>query len=136
MACHRKPCQVVSLPGTGTASPTPSAEGDAVCTMHHREQTTCPPGHLQHPMSQEGKKYHQGQYTPDPLPVHPASIQKAMSVQVLQSCDREIEAVFQSQGLQIVKQLSLAQRGGCLPTDLISLATLINGTLVTLIMPL
>ena len=31
-------------------------EGDVVCATHHRGQTTCPPGHLQHPMSQEGKK--------------------------------------------------------------------------------
>ena len=36
-------------------------EGGAVCSMHHQGQTTCPPGHLQHPMSQEGQKYHQGQ---------------------------------------------------------------------------
>ena len=40
------------------------------------------------------------------------------------------------QGHQIAKQPSIAQRGGCVPTDLISLATLINGILVTLIMPL
>ena len=46
--------------------------------------------------------------------------------------DREIEKKLISQGQHIVKQPSLAQRGGCLPTDLISLAALINGTLVTL----
>ena len=87
-------------------------------------------------MSQEGQKDHQGQQPPEPLPVHPAIIQKARSVQVHQSWDREIEAVFQTQGHQIVKQPPLAQRGGCLPTDLISLATLINGTHATLIIPL
>ena len=38
-------------------------EGGAVCTPHHRGQTTCPPGHLQRPMSQEGRKDHQGQQT-------------------------------------------------------------------------
>jgi hypothetical protein len=53
---------------------------------------------------------------------------------VHQSWDREIENQLLSQGHQIVKQPSLAQRGGCLPADLISLATLINGTRVTLIM--
>ena len=58
-----------------------SPEGGAVCIT----QTTCHPGHLQHPMSQEGQKEHQGQ-PPKPLPVHPAIIQKARSVQVHQSC--------------------------------------------------
>jgi hypothetical protein len=47
-------------------------------------------------MSQEGQKDHQGQQPAEPLPVHPAIIQKARSVH--QSWDREIEAVFQSQG--------------------------------------
>ena len=46
-------------------------EGSAVCTPHHRGQTTCPPGHLQHPMSQEGQKGQQS-----------AIIQKARLVQV------------------------------------------------------
>uniref|UniRef100_A0A673ZB86 Reverse transcriptase domain-containing protein n=1 Tax=Salmo trutta TaxID=8032 RepID=A0A673ZB86_SALTR len=37
--------------------PQPQGSPDgAVYTTHHRGQTTCPPGHLQHPMSQEGKK--------------------------------------------------------------------------------
>ena len=113
-----------------------SPEGVAVCPMHHWGQTTCPPGHLQHQMSQEGQKDHQGQQPPEPLPVHPVSIQKARSVEVHQSWTKEIESVFQSQGHQIVKQPPVAQRGCCLPTDLISLDTLINGTLVTLIIPL
>jgi hypothetical protein len=43
---------------------------------------------------------------------------------------------WKSQGHQIVKQPLLAQRGRGLPTDLMSLATLIHGSLVTLIMPL
>ena len=30
----------------------------AVCTTHHQGQTTCSPGQLQHPMSQEGQKDH------------------------------------------------------------------------------
>ena len=59
-----------------------SPEGSEVCTTHHRGQTTCPPGHLHHPMSQEGQKDHQGQQPPEPLPVHPAIIQKVRSVQV------------------------------------------------------
>ena len=42
-------------------------------------------------MSQEGQKDHQGQQPPEPLPVHPAIIQKARSVQVHQSWDRETE---------------------------------------------
>jgi hypothetical protein len=33
---------------------------------------TCPPGHLQHPMSQEGQTDNQGQQPTEPLPVHPA----------------------------------------------------------------
>jgi hypothetical protein len=45
----------------------------------------------QHPMSQEGQKDHQGQQPPEPLPVYPAIIQKARSVQVHQSWDRETE---------------------------------------------
>jgi hypothetical protein len=39
-------------------------------------------------MSQEGQKDHQGHQPPEPLPVHPAIIQKARSVQVHQSWDR------------------------------------------------
>ena len=50
------------------------------------------------------------------------------------SWDRETEAIFQSQDHQTVKQPSLTQSGCCLHTDLKSLATLINGSLVTLIM--
>ena len=65
-------------------------------------------GHLQHPMSQEGQKDHQGQQPPEPLPVHPAIIQKAKSVQVRQSWDRETEKQLLSQGLQTLKQQSLA----------------------------
>ena len=38
---------------------------------------TCPPGHLHHPMSQEGQNDHQGHQPPEPLPVHTATIQKA-----------------------------------------------------------
>ena len=51
------------------------------CTTHHWGKTTCPPWHLHHPMSREGKKDHQGQQPPESLPVHPAIIQKARSVQ-------------------------------------------------------
>ncbi|KAM9402139.1 uncharacterized protein ACWYII_029367 isoform 1-T2 [Salvelinus alpinus] len=61
------------------------------CTTHHRGQTTCPPRHLQHPMSQEGQKVNHGQQPPEPLLVHPVIIQKARSVQVHQSWDRETE---------------------------------------------
>jgi hypothetical protein len=51
---------------------------------------------------------------------------------VHQSWDRETEKQLLSQGHQTVKQPSLTQRGCCLHTDLKSLATLINGSLVTL----
>jgi hypothetical protein len=61
-------------------------------------QTTCPPGHVQHPMSQEGQKDHQGQQPPEPMPVHPATIQKVMSVQVHQSWVRETEKQLLFQG--------------------------------------
>ena len=52
------------------------------------------------------------------------------------SRDRETEKQLLSQGHQTVKQTSLTQRGCCLNRDLKSLATLINGSLVTLIMAL
>jgi hypothetical protein len=87
--------------------PQGSPEGSAICTTHHQGQTTCPPGDQQHPMSQEGQKDHQGQQPPEPLPVHPAIIQKARSVQVHQSWDRETEKQLLSQGHPIIKQPSL-----------------------------
>ena len=87
---------------------TSTPEGSEVCTTHHRGKTTCPPGHLHHPMSQEGQKDHQGQLPSEPLPVHPAIIQKARSVQVHQSRDRETEKQLLSQGHQTVKHPSLA----------------------------
>ena len=74
--------------------PQGSPEGGAVCTTHHRGQTTCPPGHLQHLMSQEGQKDHQGQQPPKPLPVHPATIQKEMSVQVHQAGKERLKNSF------------------------------------------
>ena len=82
-----------------------------------RGQSTCPPGHLHHPMSQEGHKDHQGQQPPEPLPVHPAIIQKARSVQVHQSWDRETEKQLLSQGHQTVKQPPLTLSGCCQHTD-------------------
>ena len=77
-----------------------SPEVCAVCTTHHRGQTTCPLGQLQLPMLQKGQKDHQGQQPPEPLPVYPAIIQKARSVQVHQSRDRETEKQLLSQGHQ------------------------------------
>jgi hypothetical protein len=55
-------CTIESiLPGMATAlQPRGSPEDDTVCPTHHRGQTTCPPGHLQHPMLQEGQKDCQG----------------------------------------------------------------------------
>ena len=92
-------------------------QSSEVCTTHHRGQTTCPPGHLHHPMSQERHKDHQGQQPPEPLPVHPAILQKARSVQVHQSRDRETEKQLLSQGLQTVKQPPLTLSGCCQHTD-------------------
>ena len=46
------------------------------------------------PMSQEGQKDHQGQQPPEPLPVHPAIIQKSRSVQVHQSGDVRLKNSF------------------------------------------
>ena len=91
----RASCRAVSPPGMATApsSTQGSPEGGAVCTTHHWGQTTCPPGHLQHPMSHEGQKDHQGQQPPEPLPVHPAIIQKARSVQVHQSGDGKTASI-------------------------------------------
>ena len=82
-------------------------------------------GHLHHPMSQEGHKDNQGQKPPEPLPVHPAIIQKARSVQVHQAGTTEKQLL--SQGHQTVKQRSLAQ-SGCwqhINIDSKSLATLL-----------
>ena len=84
------------------------------------------PGHLHHPMSQEGHKDHHGQQPPKPLPVHPAIIQKARSVQVHQSWDRETEKQLLSQGHQTVKQSPLTLSGCCQHTDSTP-ATLIMG---------
>ena len=64
-------------------------------------------------MLQEGHKDHQGHQPPEPLPVHPAIIQKARSVQVHQSWDRETEKQLLSQGHQTVKQQSLTLSGCC-----------------------
>ncbi|XP_064869472.1 high affinity 3',5'-cyclic-AMP phosphodiesterase 7A isoform X4 [Oncorhynchus nerka] len=54
-----------------------SPEGGVVSLTPHRGHTACPPGHLQHPMSQEGQKDHQGLQPLAPQPVHPLIIQKA-----------------------------------------------------------
>ena len=59
----------------------------------------------------------QGQQPPEPLPVHPAIIQKARSVQVHQSWDRETEKQLLSQGHQTVKQPPLTLSGCCQHTD-------------------
>ena len=63
----------------------------------------------------ERPKRLQGQQPPEPMPVHPTTIQKMSLVQVHQSWDRVTEDVFQSQGHQTVKQPSLTQR--LLPTS-------------------
>ena len=68
-----------------------------------RGQTTCPPGYLQHPMSQEGHKDHQGYQPPEPWPVQPTINQKARSVHVHQSWDRETQKQLLSQGNHSVK---------------------------------
>ena len=48
----------------------------------------------------KAKKDHQGHQPPEPLPVHPAIIQKARSVQVHQRWDRETEKQLLSLGHQ------------------------------------
>uniref|UniRef100_A0A4W5L9F2 Chromodomain helicase DNA binding protein 7 n=1 Tax=Hucho hucho TaxID=62062 RepID=A0A4W5L9F2_9TELE len=60
-------------------------------------------------MSQEGQEDHQGQQPPEPLPVHPAIIQKARSVQVHQSWDRETEKQLLPQGHQTPVKLYLVK---------------------------
>uniref|UniRef100_A0A4W5JWH6 Alkylated DNA repair protein AlkB homologue 8 N-terminal domain-containing protein n=1 Tax=Hucho hucho TaxID=62062 RepID=A0A4W5JWH6_9TELE len=93
------------------------------CSAHNRKALQritggkLPTLHLHHPMSQEGQKDHQGQQPPEPLPVHPAIIQKARSVQVHQSWDRETEKQLLSRGHQTVKQPSLTLSGCCQHTD-------------------
>ena len=61
------------------------------CTTTAHRGKTKPPGHLQPLMLQEGQKDNKGQQPPEPLPVHPAIIQKVRSVQVHQSWDQETE---------------------------------------------
>jgi hypothetical protein len=67
-----------------------------------------PPGHLQHPVSQEGQEDHQGPQPPEPWPVHPTPIEKVETVQVHKSCDQETDKQFLSPGHQTVKQSPLA----------------------------
>ena len=75
----RASCRAASPPGTATAPHSTTRLSRGRCGLHNANggQTTCPPGHLQHYMSQEGHKDHQGQQPPEPLPVHPATISKA-----------------------------------------------------------
>ena len=82
-------------------------------------------------MSQEGKKDHQGQHPPEPLPVHTATIQKARSVHLHQTWDRETEKQLLSQDHQTAKQQSLTSEAAAY-IETQSLATLKNGSLVTL----
>ena len=119
----RASCRAVTLPGMATALPTTTRLSRGWCGLHNASlgQTTCPPGHLYH------------EQPPKPLPVHPTTIQKARSVQVHQSLDRETEKQLLSQVRQTVKQLSLTQRCRCLHANLKSLATIINGSLFILI---
>ena len=107
--------QAVSPPGTAKAAHATSGLSRGWCGLPNPSpgQGTCPPGHLQHPMSQEGQKDHQGQKPPKLLPVHPATIQKARSVKVHQSGDQETEKQLLSQGHQTVKQPSLTLSGCC-----------------------
>uniref|UniRef100_A0A8C7DCX0 Uncharacterized protein n=1 Tax=Oncorhynchus kisutch TaxID=8019 RepID=A0A8C7DCX0_ONCKI len=63
-------------------------------------------------MLQEGHKDHQGHQPPEPLPVHPAIIQKARSVQVHQSWDRETEKQLLSQGHQTPNDPEVFLSGG------------------------
>ena len=93
-------------------------------------------------------KDHQGQQPPESLPVHPAIIQKAKSVQVHQSRDRETEKQLLSQGHQTVKQPPLTLSGCYQHTDStpinlkmkkwmknVSLATLNYATLYNVYIP-
>ena len=91
----RASCRAVTPPGTATAQPANAGLSKRVL-----------PGHLQHPMSQEVQKDHQGHQKPEPRPVHQAIIQKAKSVQVHQSWDRETEKQLLPQDRQIVKSLA------------------------------
>jgi hypothetical protein len=71
-------------------------EGGAVCPTHHRGHTAYPPGHLQYLLSQKGQEDHQGPQPPEQWLVHSVTIQKAGSVQVYQSQDRETEIYHES----------------------------------------
>ena len=59
-------------------------------------------------MSQERQEEHQGPQPPEPRPVHPATIEKAETVQVNESGDRETDKQLLSPGHQTVKQSTLA----------------------------
>ena len=94
-------------------------------------------------MSQEGHKDNQGPQPPEPLPDHPPIIQKARSVQVHQSWDRETEKQLLSQGHQTVKQPPLTNIEWLLPTHWLNSSHFNNGkidvinvSLATLTIPL
>ena len=90
-SCHHRLVLQLHRP-----QPQGSPEGGAVCQTHYPGQTTHPPGHLEHSMSQEGQKDQPA--TACSTGYHPEG-----EVQVHQSWDRETK----KQGHQTAKQPSL-----------------------------
>ena len=154
MPCHLKPsqtftdaqlrasCQAVSPPGTATSPPTTTRLSSGWCGLHN-----APPGTNYLPSRTATApdvigKPKRSLRTPSTRATacspryHPEDKVNTGASKVHQSWDRETEKQLLSQGHQTVKQPSLTQRGCCLHTASKSLATLINGSLVTLIMPL
>jgi hypothetical protein len=84
-----------------------SPEVGAVCTTHQREQTTCPPGHLQHPMSQKGQNKTTTRATTFSPRSHPEG---EVSTGASKLEPRDWKTASLSLGHQNVKLPSLAQR--------------------------
>ena len=93
----------VSLPGTATAPPATAGLSRGWCGLRNASPEGKLPA-LQDTYSTRCQEDHQGQQPFEPLPVHAAIIQKARSVQVYQSWDRETEKQLLSQGHQTVKE--------------------------------
>jgi hypothetical protein len=94
----------VSPPGTATALPTTAGLSRGWCGLHNASPG---PNYLPSrtptaPDVTGRTKDHQGQQPPKPLPFHPVTTQKARSVQVHQSWDRETENSFYLKDIRLL----------------------------------
>ena len=100
----RASCRAVSPPGMATAPPTTAGLSRGWCFRHNASpganylsfRTPRAPDVTGRP------KRSKGQQPPEPLPVHPATIQKARTLQVHQSWDRETENSFYLKAIRLL----------------------------------